>query len=213
MIQAHYEVDNLFFGRALLRSIPMIEAEMTDERQHVDPQVEFVITAPEPYGAKLAYKARARMTLGVLTQLMSQAQQSLVIAAPFLQPSEILDRGPLAEALHSALQRGVVVDVVSTGSSFRSLGISDLLVIGHGQLRFFQPLANVEDERRLGSHAKFCIADGKDAYIGSANLTGAGMSGNLEMGLLVHGELAHQVEQFWKYLLEAGFFVEIEVIE
>lgn len=186
---------------------------MPNERQHADPQVEFVITAPEPYGAKLAYKARARMTLGVLTQLMSQAQQSLVIAAPFLQSSETLDRGPLAEALHAALRRGVAVDIVSTGSSLRSLSISHLLAIGHEQLRLFQPLVNVEDERRIGSHAKFCIADGKDAYIGSANLTGAGLAGNLEMGLLIHGELAHQVEQFWQYLLEVGFFVEVGVVE
>jgi len=86
--------------------------------------------------------------------------------------------------------------------------VSSLRAIAQGRLRFFQPLTNIENERRLGSHAKFCIADGKDAYIGSANLTGAGLSGNLEMGLLVQGELARQVEQFWQYLLEIGFFVE-----
>ncbi len=186
----------------------MIEAMKDGERQSTSPQVEFVITAPEPYGAQLAYRARARMTLGVLTQLVSQAQQSLVIVAPFLQSAEALDRGPLAEALQSALRRGVAVDVVSTGICLRSLDISSLRAITQGRLRFFQPLANVEDEQRLGSHAKFCIADGKDAYIGSANLTSAGLSGNLEMGLLVHGELARQVEQFWQYLLEIGFFVE-----
>lgn len=191
----------------------MIEAAMPDERQPADPQVEFVITVPEPYGAKLAYRARARTTLGVLTQLVSQAQQSLVIAAPFLQSSETLDRGPLAEALHAALRRGVAVDMVSIGSSLRSLDISDIPMIGNGQLRFFQPLTNVEDKRRLGSHAKFCIADGKDAYIGSANLTGAGLSGNLEMGLLVRGEVARQIEQFWQHLLEIGFFVETSVAE
>ncbi|MBI2951103.1 phospholipase D family protein [bacterium] len=161
----------------------------------------------------MAYRARARTTLGVLTQLVSQAQQSLVIAAPFLQSSETLDRGPLAEALHAALRRGVAVDMVSIGSSLRSLDISDIPMIGNGQLRFFQPLTNVEDKRRLGSHAKFCIADGKDAYIGSANLTGAGLSGNLEMGLLVRGEVARQIEQFWQHLLEIGFFVETSVAE
>jgi len=101
----------------------MTEAMKDGERRSTFSQVEFVITAPEPYGAQLAYRARARMTLGVLTQLVSQAQQSLVIAAPFLQPSEALDRGPLAEALQSALRRGVAVDVVSTGSSLRSLAL------------------------------------------------------------------------------------------
>ena len=176
-------------------------------------QVEFVITAPEPYSAQLAYRARARMTLGVLIQLISQARRFLVIAAPFFQPVEILESGPLAESLHAALRRGVNVDIISTGSGLRALDIGALHGIARGRLRFFQPVANVEDERRLGSHAKFCIADGEHAYIGSANLTGAGLSGNLEMGLLVHGELAHQVEQFWQYLLETGFFVETGVVE
>jgi len=188
----------------------MIGAKMDSERQPVLSHVEFVITAPEPYGAQLAYRARARMTLGALTQLVSQAQQSLVIAAPFFQPAQGLDGGPLAEALHAALRRGVAVDVASTGSSLLSLDISSLRSIARGHLRFFQPLANIEDEQRLGSHAKFCIADSEHVYLGSANLTGAGLAGNLEMGFLVHGELARQVEQFWQYLLEVGFFVEVE---
>jgi hypothetical protein len=32
---------------------------------------------------------------------------------------------------------------------------------------------------------------------------------NLEMGVLVRGELARQVSEFWHYLCEVGFFVEV----
>lgn len=173
------------------------------------PIAEFVITVPEPYRAELAYRAHPRLTLGVLTQLIAAAKQSVVIAAPFIQLHGGLASGPLGNALHAALQRGVMIDIVSTGSSLQGLAVSDLRRIASKRLRCFQPRPNVEDERYLGSHAKFCIADRQHAYIGSANLTSPGLTENLEMGVLVHGELALHVAEFWEFLLRTGFFVEI----
>ena len=175
--------------------------------------IEFVITAPEPYGAELAYVTRSRLTLGVLTQLVAQARTTLVIASPFLQVKSGLDTGPLADALRSALRRGVAVDILSTGSSLQALAVRDLQAITGGPLRFFQPRANVDDRRQLGSHAKFCIADNQHAYVGSANLTAPGLAGNLEMGFLVHGELAGRIAEFWEYLLRIGFLVEVQASE
>lgn len=177
----------------------------------ISPTIEFVITVPEPYGAELASRARARMTLGVLTQLVAQAERYLVIAAPYIQGGGKFRSSPLGVALQAALQRGIDIDVVSTSSGLQALNIGTLRRIAKGKLRFFQPSANVADERELGSHAKFFLADGSHAYIGSANLTGRGLSGNLEMGVLVHGELAQQVEQFWLYLLEMGFVTELRI--
>lgn len=172
--------------------------------------IEFVITVPEPYGAELASRVRARMTLGVLTQLVAQAERYLVIAAPYIQGGEKLHSSPLGIALQAALQRGIDMDVISTSSSLQALNIGTLRRIAKGKLRFLQPYSNVVDERELG-HAKFCLADGLHAYIGSANLTGRGLYGNLEMGVLVHGELAQQMEQFWRYLLEMGFLAELNI--
>ena len=162
----------------------------------ITPRVEFVITAPAPYGAEMAYRARARTTLGVLTQLIAQAERYVVIAAPFIHPGGGTETGPLTDALRAALQRGVSVDVVSTGGGLQAVNAKELRLIARGQLRLLQPRANIEDERRLGSHAKFCVADGLHAYIGSANLTGPGLATNLEMGVLVHGELAQQISEF-----------------
>lgn len=179
--------------------------------KHASSNIEFVVTIPEPYGAELAYKGRARTTLGVITQLIAQAQQQLVIAAPFIQPHESLESGPLAEALRAALRRGVNVDLVSTGSSLEALALDDLRREARGRLRLFQPRVNVEDERRLGLHAKFCLADERHAYIGSANLTLPGLSENLEMGLLIHGEVAQQIAEFWRLLLDKEFFIEIRL--
>ena len=172
--------------------------------------VEFVITVPEPLGAELAYNTRARTTLGVLTQLIAGARQKIVLAAPFIQVERSLINGPLAEALQAALRRSVRVNIVSTAQSLQSLRRVDWLNSPYQNVHFFQPKTNIEQEQRLGSHAKFCIADETEAYVGSANLTGPGLAENLEMGFLVHGKHARQISDFWNFLVEKGFWVNTE---
>jgi len=176
-----------------------------------DTSIELVITSPAPYGAQLAYMIRSRLTLGALTQLIAQARNSIIIASPFLQANYGLHTGPLADALRAALKRRVAVDILTTGAGLESLAIDELRNIGQGCLRLFQPRANVQDARQLGSHAKFCVADNEHAYIGSANFTGPGLFGNLEMGLLVHGDMAQQIRSFWEILIRTDFFVEVSL--
>lgn len=172
--------------------------------------VEFVITVPEPFGAELAYRSRARTTLGVLTQLIAGARQKIVLAAPFIQAERSLINGPLAEALQAALLRGVRIDIVSTGQSLQLLRQIEWLDSPHQNIRFFQAKTNIDQEQRLGSHAKFCIADETSVYVGSANITGPGLTENLEMGFLINGKYAKQVVDFWNYLVEKGFWIRTE---
>jgi phosphatidylserine/phosphatidylglycerophosphate/cardiolipin synthase-like enzyme len=117
----------------------------------------------------------------------------------------------LATALQGALERGVSIDLASTHDSLQGLDLTSLTMPGRGQLRLFQPAANQKAEKILGSHAKFYVADGKRAYIGSANMTYLGLNQHLEMGVMVQGNVAQQIEQFWRYLLEIGFFLEIDI--
>jgi phosphatidylserine/phosphatidylglycerophosphate/cardiolipin synthase-like enzyme len=174
-----------------------------------DSQVQLVITAPEPYGAALAHRMKCRMTLGVLTQLLAQARRYVIVAAPFMQAGYGLSSGTLADALQAALRRGVNVDVVGTGQSLQTLDTTWLSQNAQGRLRLFQPKENMADAQRLGSHAKFCVADGMSAYVGSANLTAPGLGRHLEMGLLVQGKVARQIEDFWVYALEIELFIPI----
>lgn len=174
-----------------------------------DSRVQLVITAPEPYGAALAHRMKCRMTLGVLTQLLAQARRYVIIAAPFMQAGYGLSSGTLADALQAALQRGVNVDVVGTGQGLQTLDTTWLSQNAQGRLRLFQPKENMTDAQRLGSHAKFCVADGTAAYVGSANLTAPGLGRHLEMGLLVQGEVARQIEDFWIYALEIELFIPV----
>lgn len=117
--------------------------------------------------------------------------------------------GSIADAAQAALGRGVNVDVLSTRHSLDNPDWTGLMQQACGSLHLFCPAANIADEERLGSHAKFCVADGQTAYIGSANLTGPGLSEHFEMGLLVHGSVAKQIEAIWEYSVETGLFMKI----
>jgi len=173
------------------------------------PQAELVITGPGDVGPALAYRTRCRTTLGALTQILVEAESRVVIAAPYLQVGHGLSAGPMEEALRASLDRGVSVDVVSTGRSLATIDAAALRRGARGVLRFFRPLANLQDEERLGSHAKFCLADGAVAYVGSANLTGPGLSEHVELGLLVRGDIARQIWNFWEYCVQMGLFVQM----
>jgi phosphatidylserine/phosphatidylglycerophosphate/cardiolipin synthase-like enzyme len=168
-------------------------------------KADLVITAPEPFGAQLAYQAAARMTLGVLTELVAAARNRLVLAAPYLS-EEVFGVGVLAASIHSALARGVTVELATTRQQLRALPNTLLRYREEGRLIILCPTANLESDERLGSHAKFCISDSSAAYLGSANLTGPGLGGHLEMGMLVREELAVAISTFWETLKELRVF-------
>ena len=171
--------------------------------------VELVVTAPEEFSALLAYRMRCRTTIGALTQLIAEADREIIIAAPFMQMGYGLSSGALADALRSALRRGVNVKVLGTGQGLQTIDRAGLIYDVRGRLQFFQPAAHVLDEQQLGSHAKFCVADGNLAYVGSANLTGPGLWGQVEMGVLVRGSVARQIEEFWNYAIGVGLLVPV----
>lgn len=170
-------------------------------------QVELVLTLPQSIGPEMAYLARARTTLGALTQMVALAQHELVMAAPYIKGG-IVGEGILQDALqHAVEKRYVELNIVTTSESLNSLSNIAWIMANRARVHFFRPKSNVDDKQHLGSHAKFCIADAQIAYIGSANLTFLGMHQHLEMGVLLHGELGKQVSDFWRLLIVNGFFV------
>lgn len=170
-------------------------------------QVEIVVTVPEVLGVEFSSHLGIRTTLGVLTELLASARSNVMIAAPFIQSTEVFHSTPLGLALFAAFKRGVQVDVLSTGASLARSVFEELREIAGARLRMFQPRENIEDPRILGSHAKFCLCDGQHAYIGSANLTKMGMSQHFELGVLLHGKAAQEVFGLIRALIEVGCFV------
>jgi phosphatidylserine/phosphatidylglycerophosphate/cardiolipin synthase-like enzyme len=134
-----------------------------------------------------------RTTAETLIQLVAESTRSLRLVAPFIDwPATEF----LSDALSAATARGVELQVVlPTRSSQASNALRQLA-------------ANIETDgdptrfttTRLRTdapwaHLKVMSSDSSSAYIGSANVTGAGISGpNLELGILVRGPEVAVVE-------------------
>lgn len=170
---------------------------------------ELVITAPADDLSHLAYQLNARSTLGVLVQLIARAKKEIILASPFLQSTKDQRDRTLVEAINTALKRGVTVNIVSTSTAINLFTLNDVFDV-RGKIHYFQSKENIENNSNLGSHAKFCLADSKHVYIGSANFTWSGLHYNLEMGVLFHGKLAVKVAEFWEMAIQLGLIVEIE---
>ena len=133
-------------------------------------------------------------TAETLTHLVTGARLSLRLAAPFIDRSGL---SFLGDALAAATQRGVRLEVLlPTRSTHADDALDELREtirtsgsIGRflvSRLRFDAPWA----------HLKVLTADTSSAYIGSANVTGAGLTGhNLELGVLVRGPAVAVVER------------------
>src|SRR5439155_13055330 len=101
------------------------------------------------------------------------------------------------DALAAATARGVTVEILLPTRSTHADDALDelestirrsgrLSSFGISRLRFDAPWA----------HLKVLTSDAVAAYIGSANVTGAGIAGhNLELGVLVRGATVRVVEQ------------------
>lgn len=174
-------------------------------------QPQIVITSPGPGAIHLAHNVRARTTLGVLTTLIAQSKTHLVIASPFVQANEALSKEPLAGALREALKRGVGVEIASTRQGLDNLDRSTLIDTATNYVTFFRVAEEYPESSSIGFHAKFCVADGRSAYVGSANLTRPGIEQHFEMGVLVFDESAAQVLSIWRHLIRQSFFEEVSV--
>ena len=124
-----------------------------------------------------------RETAGVLLELIDGAATALKLATPFV------DRGGisfLSGALLGAGRRGVATDIIT--SPGQAAMFSDLArqwsSEAIGRLRVTEVATQLSP---LGSHAKIMVADAERAYVGSANLTGAGLGRHIEIGVEVKG--------------------------
>lgn len=159
-------------------------ADLADEIRRSE-TVELVWTGPA------TGEVAARATADVLLELISQARSELLIVsfATFGVPS-------IQIALAGAAENGV-----------RIMLVSDTAVDSGGRLTrdgvdVYRPMPRTEvyawprDARpRVGDgvaslHAKAAVADRQKALIGSANLTRAALSHNMELGVLVTGGAA-----------------------
>jgi phosphatidylserine/phosphatidylglycerophosphate/cardiolipin synthase-like enzyme len=163
------------FGLALLSALAMRDAERESET------VEAVATGPSTPHVSL------RHTRAVLLDLISHASEQLLLVsfAAYKVPD-------LVQAVAEAVGRGVSVRMVLEAAEESSGALT------HDAAKAFAALGGAvefyiwpQDRRPAGVsatlHAKAVVADGRAAFISSANLTGSALDHNLELGVLVRG--------------------------
>ncbi|MGH3400959.1 MAG: phospholipase D-like domain-containing protein [Streptosporangiaceae bacterium] len=150
------------------------------------------LVASLPGGTALPQGLR-RTTGETLVQLVVQATATLRLVAPFIDRPGLSFIG---DALAAATTRRVHLEILlPTRSTHADDALEDLksTIARSGdpanftvsRLRYDAPWA----------HLKVLTSDSSSAYIGSANVTGAGIAGhNLELGVLVRGHMVAVVE-------------------
>ena len=143
------------------------------------------LVATLPPGAALPLGLR-RTTGETLVQLVVNARRTLRLAAPFIDRPGLSFMG---EALAAATARGVRLEILlPTRSTYAEGALKDLTatIASEGRSSNFS-VSSLRDDAPW-AHLKVLTSDSAAAYIGSANVTGAGIGGhNLELGVLVRG--------------------------
>jgi phosphatidylserine/phosphatidylglycerophosphate/cardiolipin synthase-like enzyme len=161
-------------------------------RARVDsPAWDLVLSAPT--STRLPKGVR-RTTGETLAALMSSASTRIAMVAPFFDAT---GASYLGESIAAATARGVDVvlylpqDVARKKAALEALGQA---VRRGGDLRRLTVLP--ADEPAPWPHLKVLVADGRAAYIGSANLTGPALGGNnLELGVVVRGPQVEAIDR------------------
>lgn len=165
----------------------------------------FLATAFDAFTSRTPV-VRAERTEAVVSAVAAAARSSLTIAAPFLATAAV---DTLVQPAMRVLDTGGVVTVVTRALSPRSpepahanISAVDALrkaAAGRpGRLR-----VSSWEEDGLGVHLKAVVADDRNAYLGSANLTGQGQLGHAEAGVRLPPRLARPLAEWLGLLADA----------
>lgn len=128
-----------------------------------------------------------------LVQLVTQSTTSLRLAVPFIDLPGI---SHLTDGLAAATARGVRIEILlPTRSTHAGGALNELRSTISKDGNSTNLSVAVLREDAPWAHLKALTSDSRVAYIGSANVTGAGLAGsNLELGILVRGPAVAVVE-------------------
>ncbi len=165
------------------------------------PECELVWTGATPPGSGL------RSTLPVVREMLDAAERTALVVAYNLWFGTSRAAGVL-ERLGGAVRRGVVVTFIVDRNYEDGHNLAQIRGKWPVPARPPQVFTWGAEEGSIAKlHAKVLVIDGREALITSANLTGHGMDGNLELGVRVRGAEAAQTERHFRELVRLGTFV------
>lgn len=171
------------------------------------------LSIPEPWDLVASFPSGTALPTGLryttaetLTRLVTAARSTLRLAAPFIDRPGL---SFLGDALAAATQRGVALEVLLPTRSTRADDALEELrdtIVRSGSIARFSVSQLPFDAP--WAHLKVLTSDSASAYIGSANVTGAGLTGrNLELGVLVRGPAVAVVERVLDLFREQSPFI------
>lgn len=166
---------------------------------HAEHAARLVWTLP----AKLAIAGLERDSyVQTVIQVVESANATLTLVSPYLGPTGM---GRLHAPLLEALQRGVAVLVLTHDvedlSSIASASLESLRRESAGlpgELTVFTASAIPQ----VLLHLKIVVADARRAVVGSANFTSKGFGDNLEAGVLLGPDAAHEIARVIRATIE-----------
>ena len=171
-------------------------------RRSVVAQEPWDLVASLPAGTDLP-PGLNRTTGETMVQLVVEATTTLRLATPFIDRPGM---SFLCEPLAAATARGVGIEIlVPTRSSHAddAFNVLENAIIRGGSIDHLQ-LSRFRTDAPW-AHLKVLTVDASVAYIGSANITRAGLAGpNLELGVLVRGSSVLAVERILDLYGESG---------
>jgi phosphatidylserine/phosphatidylglycerophosphate/cardiolipin synthase-like enzyme len=163
-------------------------------------QVSVVWTGPA------SYEVPVRATSVVLSEVIDQAHADLLVVS-----FAAYKVGRILAALHAAAERGVRVRLVlesATESQGRlSHDAKEAFDALGGEVSFYVWPADqrTTSNGHAAMHAKCAVADRHLAFVTSANLTGAAMTNNMELGLIVRGgDVPRRIANHFSSLIDNG---------
>ncbi len=147
---------------------------------------------------------------GNLLNLIRSAEDNLVLMSPFLS-ERAYER--LRPALHTAADNGANITLITRSLTYgnkdynrefaRSVRDDDRLA------PYTTTYEYIDDETWTTFHAKIVVADGRRAYLGTANLTHTGLGDNLELGVIFRDDTAARLDALVGNLRQSEFFYEV----
>ena len=181
---------------ALLLSIDLIneifKLRDTNEKSH-----SLVWTSP------FVFNEDADNTKTTLLDMIDSAKKSITIVGYTIEH----DTKEIFAALEHASQKGISIKLLFD-SAEKFVPLIDKMWENKGTLPHLYSY-KPKDSKKSSLHAKIMIIDERELLITSANLTGRGISRNVEIGIRHKGNSAKNAEKLVKSLIQNGYLVKI----
>ncbi len=203
LVQAWEDEDTLS-GPALAVALQAAARAVGEERRQES--IEVVWTGPRTTAVPV------RLTREVLIDVIRDSRESLFVVSFAAYKVDVV----LTE-LATAADRGVIIRLIlesgeAGGGTLTFDAAKAFDALGDGVKFYVWPTEKrpVLERGRASLHAKAAVADTRTAFVTSANLTGHGITENMELGLLVRGgPIPRRLSEHFHELIADGTLIAI----